>query len=618
MKGYFRKTHKDKAQAMIEFALVFPVLLLIIYGIIEFGRLLFILSSVTTAAREAARYGSAAGHIGDYVTPHYRHCAGMREAARRGAILVEIPDTAVDIDYDHGPGTSQFGTCAPAVAIASLNPEAVLGDRVVVRIEVPYEPVIPFVNFASFPIVATSQRTIMKAIDIKGTPAPASGGSMPTVYFTLSSQDVGEAIGTIQVVAEMNGTTINNVTVPLTFGGSADGGLDFIVSDNKITIPAGSLSGVLTIDIVDDLLDEEDVESFTVIMGTPTFATKGTPDIHTVNITDNDDPPDVYFTEVGQTVDEGVGNIAATLELSQFSGKDVQVGFSISGTAELTNDYLASPSPVTIPKGVKNAVVVVMVVDDVIDEDAEDLTIGIDSVVNATKGSPNEHTVIITDNDLPPTVSFSIDQLIAPENIGAKVIIQAVLSAPTAREVTVPYLRAGTATHGDDYMVTVSPLVFPKMQTSVDVEFTLVDDGLVEPDETVLLEMQMPTNATLASPSDFALTITSALPPPVISFQAAGQNVAENVLGNQALVTVVMSNIWTEAIDVPYTVGGTAIAGLDYTVPIGPVTIPIGQVSVNIVVTLLNDALDEDNEPDLTDYRLRKWIAMIGNALTDN
>ena len=54
---------KERAQGIVEFALVLPLLLVLMLGIIEVGRLLFIYSSVNSASREAARYGSAAGEV---------------------------------------------------------------------------------------------------------------------------------------------------------------------------------------------------------------------------------------------------------------------------------------------------------------------------------------------------------------------------------------------------------------------------------------------------------------------------------------------------------------------------------------------------------------------------
>ncbi|MEN4041110.1 MAG: pilus assembly protein, partial [Anaerolineaceae bacterium] len=51
-------TPAKRGQGMVEFALAIPVLLLILFGIIEMGRLMFYYSSVATASREAARYGA--------------------------------------------------------------------------------------------------------------------------------------------------------------------------------------------------------------------------------------------------------------------------------------------------------------------------------------------------------------------------------------------------------------------------------------------------------------------------------------------------------------------------------------------------------------------------------
>jgi Flp pilus assembly protein TadG len=45
----------DRGAAVVEFALVVPILLLLVFGIIEFGRLYSIQSSLTAAARNGAR-----------------------------------------------------------------------------------------------------------------------------------------------------------------------------------------------------------------------------------------------------------------------------------------------------------------------------------------------------------------------------------------------------------------------------------------------------------------------------------------------------------------------------------------------------------------------------------
>ncbi|HSV86801.1 MAG TPA: TadE family protein [Levilinea sp.] len=67
---------------MIEFALALPIVLLLIFGVVELGRLLVTLSAVYTASHEAARYGATNGISGTGL-PYSRDCAGMIAAAVR-------------------------------------------------------------------------------------------------------------------------------------------------------------------------------------------------------------------------------------------------------------------------------------------------------------------------------------------------------------------------------------------------------------------------------------------------------------------------------------------------------------------------------------------------------
>jgi ABC-type dipeptide/oligopeptide/nickel transport system permease subunit len=52
---------KTRGQAMVEFALVFPVFVLLLVGIFDFGRAIWINDTLSTAAREAGRYAIVHG-----------------------------------------------------------------------------------------------------------------------------------------------------------------------------------------------------------------------------------------------------------------------------------------------------------------------------------------------------------------------------------------------------------------------------------------------------------------------------------------------------------------------------------------------------------------------------
>jgi hypothetical protein len=49
---------RSRGQSLVEFALTLPILLLIIFGLIDLGRAVFISNSLAEAARDGARYGS--------------------------------------------------------------------------------------------------------------------------------------------------------------------------------------------------------------------------------------------------------------------------------------------------------------------------------------------------------------------------------------------------------------------------------------------------------------------------------------------------------------------------------------------------------------------------------
>jgi Flp pilus assembly protein TadG len=72
----FKRKKDRKGQGAVEFALMLPVLMLLILGLIEFGRLIFLYITVNSAGREAARYGMAMGD-GPSGVPQYYDCDGI-------------------------------------------------------------------------------------------------------------------------------------------------------------------------------------------------------------------------------------------------------------------------------------------------------------------------------------------------------------------------------------------------------------------------------------------------------------------------------------------------------------------------------------------------------------
>jgi Flp pilus assembly protein TadG len=180
MSRIFREMKQEKAQGMVEFALVLPLLLLVVFGIIELGRMVVIYTSVSSSSREAARYASASGRSGSNV-PYFLDCNGIRAAAKRVAVFTSIEDANIQISYDHGPNTGVYSNACPAPG------EVKLGDRVIVRAVAQYQPILGLIP--SFSINSETARTIVKDVIIQGTPGsfiPSNTPEPPTPTFTPS------------------------------------------------------------------------------------------------------------------------------------------------------------------------------------------------------------------------------------------------------------------------------------------------------------------------------------------------------------------------------------------------------------------------------------------------
>ena len=80
----------------------------------------------------------------------------------------------------------------------------------------------------------------------------------PTVTLGLTGSPMAENGGRATVTATLSGPSSQPVTVTLAFSGTATFPADYARSGSVITIPAGNLSGSITLTAVQDLIDEPD------------------------------------------------------------------------------------------------------------------------------------------------------------------------------------------------------------------------------------------------------------------------------------------------------------------------------------------------------------------------
>ena len=160
------KSYARQAQAIVEFAIVLPILLVVLIGIFEVGRYVFIYSAVTNASRNASRYASAVGYEETGTHLKYIYCDGIKNAAIESAYLMRPTDLTVTVSYGGTPpDTNSKGYC-DAVGGDDMDIDVDTGDRVTVVVTANYKPVLNLVPITSQTITSTSSRTILGIIDL--------------------------------------------------------------------------------------------------------------------------------------------------------------------------------------------------------------------------------------------------------------------------------------------------------------------------------------------------------------------------------------------------------------------------------------------------------------------
>jgi hypothetical protein len=413
--------------------------------------------------------------------------------------------------------------------------------------------------------------------------------------FSAATESVNENAGTFSVTVNLSLASPVDTTIPFTVGGTAVSGTNYSgVTPSPLVIPAGQTSGTITGTLLDD--GHFDVnKTLTVTLGTPTNAILGSTTATTLTINESDLAPVVALATATQTANENSGTFTIQVNLTGSTLVAASIPFTLGGTAlSGTNYTLTTASPLLIPAGQTSATITGALLDDQrFDTANKTLIFSLGTPANATLGATTADTLTINESDAMPTVSFGSATQTVNENAGM-LSVAVSLSAASSVPTTIPFTLGGTATSGTNYSgVAASPLVIPAGQTSGTITGTLINDNTYDTvNKTLTFTLGTPTNAALGTTAADTLTINENVPLPAVSFASAAQTVAENA--STFSVTVQLSNASTLATTVPFTVGGTAISGTQYSgVTANPLVIPAGQTSGTITGTLIDDGIFE-------------------------
>jgi predicted transcriptional regulator len=334
----------------------------------------------------------------------------------------------------------------------------------------------------------------------------------PTVTFTSSEQSQSEATtSTITITAELSEMMGDHqVSVPFTVEGTATKGVDYTITESPVVFNPGDETKDIVITVSNDELDEVH-ETVVVNMGEPTNAAQGATTTFTATINDDDPAPDVEFSTISSEGFESVSSADLQVNLSAASGLPVSVNYEVTGTATATGaDCLLANGTLSFLAGESSRnITIASIVDNLQDEDNETVIVTLSNPTNAGLGTNTEHTYTIKDDDPTPTVAFTTTSSSGLESVSSAAL-QVDLSATSGREVRVDYAVTGSATgSGTDFTLANGTLIIGSGNPNGNITIaSIVNDFLDESDETVVVTLSNPSNATLGTNTEHIYTIT--------------------------------------------------------------------------------------------------------------
>jgi hypothetical protein len=199
-------------------------------------------------------------------------------------------------------------------------------------------------------------------------------------------------------------------------------------------------------------------------------------------------------------------------------------------------------------------------------------------------------------NPLTPTVSVN-DVTITEGNTGTRAAtFTATLSAASSQPVTVAYATAnGTATAGSDYLAASGTLTFAPGETSKTITVLVKGDRLPEPNETFVVNLSSPTNATIADGQGVGTIVDDE---PRISIGDVSKKEGKKGQATSFTFTVTLSAAYDQPVTMSFrTADGTAkTSDNDYVAKTGTLTFAPGQTTKTITIIVNGDSKKESNE----------------------
>jgi alpha-tubulin suppressor-like RCC1 family protein len=437
------------------------------------------------------------------------------------------------------------------------------------------------------------------------------------------------AVSDLNVLEGSAGTTTVNVSIGLSGPSPVPVNASFASSDLDATSPSdygavngsvsfapGEVSKTVSFNVVADS-SVEPVEHLRITLSALSGALPGRL-VGVVKIIDDDsvEPTLISVSNVsGPEGYTGGSTLFFPVRLSRPAIAPVTVNYqTVAGSAATALDFTSTSGQLAFAMGEVEKLVAVPVVGDAISEPNESFTLTLSAPTGAAFSPGGDVATGTILNDDLSTISVT-DYSIVEGTTGtpSKLAFTVILSATSNATVTVNYATAnGTATAGSDYTNTSGTLSIPPGVASLAVQVPITQDAVIEPNETVLLNLSNATGATIFDSQGVGTIVADDGLLVSIGDKTTGEG---NTGFTPVTFTVSLSAPAPGPVTVDYaTADGTAGAPLDYTAATGTLSFAAGEQTKTVTVQVVGETGEEAYETFFVDLSNATGGANIGDG----
>jgi Calx-beta domain len=425
----------------------------------------------------------------------------------------------------------------------------------------------------------TASVAVQSALAMEGT-SPATLVS-PVVRFSLL-----DANGNLKTPSQDLGLTY-------TVSGTAVAGVNYTaLSGNVIISHSGPGYTDLTIPILDDVVVDPGLSIVINLQGGAGYDVSPTGSTASISITD--DEPTISIAKTVDASEAGTHGIFTVsypgVPLGTALNRPVTVNYTVAAasTAVPGTNYSALSGQVIIPANSLSATIDVTAIDDKIVNPGKTVIVNLGSTTTSYYVDGQHNTATMTIVDVAPTIS--IVRTTDPAETGTVGVFTVSYPGPALTyPMVVSYTvdPTSTAKPGVHYQPLSGTVTIPANSVSAPINVVAIDDQISNPGETVTVDLVASPSYSLGSSKSATVTIIDNEPTVSIALTTTASEPSTN-----GLFTVTASApVTVTPMIVSYTVSGTAAAGVRYVALPGTLTIPVGQTTATIPVTIIDDKI---------------------------